>query len=165
MVDIIRRHGMAERVIISSFNPVRLRRFRQAAPGIPVGFLHEGSVPAHLRLLSRALLLGVSTEADHPDQRMISAAYVAEQHRQNRRVNVWVANDPDRMTALCEMGVDLIMSDRPDVLRKVLDSRANLPSTTHERERVMPDLIVNADDLGHAPGSTGASSRLTWTGS
>jgi len=124
VAEIIRRHGMAQRVIISSFNPMRLRRFRQAAPGIPVGFLHEASVPGYLRLFSRALLLGVSLEADHPDQHGVDAAYVAEQHRQNRRVNVWVANDPDRMAALCEMGVDLIMSDRPDVLRRVLDSRA-----------------------------------------
>jgi glycerophosphoryl diester phosphodiesterase len=117
---IIRRHGMESRVIISSFNPMRLRRFRQAAPQIPVGFLHADDSPLALRLGASALMLGFKHEADHPEQSTVTQQYVAWARRHQYRVNTWVANDPDRMATLRDLGVDLIMTDRPDLLRAVL---------------------------------------------
>lgn len=40
-------------------------------------------------------------------------------------VNVWTIDERAEMTALAELGVGGIMTDRPDVLREVLDARAN----------------------------------------
>jgi glycerophosphoryl diester phosphodiesterase len=117
---LIAKHGMDQRVIISSFNPIRLRRFRQAAPHIPIGFLHQTQTPLPLRLLLNALLIGLPREADHPQQTAVTAEYLARMHAQGRRVNTWVVNDPARMAALRDLGVDLIMTDRPDVLHGVL---------------------------------------------
>lgn len=123
VAHLIARHGMAQRVIISSFNPIRLRRFRQVAPHIPIGFLHETQTPLPLRLLLGTLLIGLPREADHPQQTAVTAAYLARMHAQGRRVNTWVVNDPGRMAVLRDLGVDLIMTDRPDVLHGVLSGR------------------------------------------
>ena len=120
VAGLIARHGMDARVIISSFNPIRLRRFRQAAPHIPIGFLHMPQTPLPLRWLLGALLIGLPREADHPQQTAVTASYLARMHAQGQRVNTWVVNDPARMAALRDLGVDLIMTDRPDVLRGVL---------------------------------------------
>ena len=120
VAELIQHHNMTSRVVISSFNPLRLRRMRQVAPQLPLGFLHENQSPLWLRMTASALLLGVNPEADHPHDPMVNAEYLARCRRRNRRVNVWVVNDPERMRELRDLGADLIMTDRPDVLRAVL---------------------------------------------
>jgi glycerophosphoryl diester phosphodiesterase len=40
------------------------------------------------------------------------------------RVDVWTVNDPDRMREVLDLGADAVMTDRPDVLAKVLARRA-----------------------------------------
>jgi len=118
VADLIRRHNMTSRVIVSSFNPLRLRRLRKIAPEIPIGFLHRPDLPIHQRW--GWLMWGVPHEADHPMESTVTPAYMAWARRHRYRVNTWVVNDPERMAALRDMGVDMIMTDRPDVLRAVL---------------------------------------------
>ncbi|MBN2469244.1 MAG: glycerophosphodiester phosphodiesterase [Anaerolineae bacterium] len=120
VAGLIARHGLASRVIISAFNPLRLRRMRKVAPDLPLGFLHENQSPLWLRWTAAALLTGVHPEADHPHDPMVTPEYLARRRRRDQRVNVWVVNDPARMRELRDMGADLIMTDRPDVLRAVL---------------------------------------------
>lgn len=120
VADLVARYDMGSRVLISSFNPVRLRRMRRVAPHLPLGFLHDWSTPLHLRWAASLLMLGVRPEADHPHVKGASREYLAKCRRRNQRVNVWVANEPELMHELRELGVDVIMTDRPDVLRSVL---------------------------------------------
>ncbi len=120
VADLIARHGLTGRVIISSFNPLRLRRMRRIAPQLPLGFLHDWETPVAQRWLAATLMLGLPVEADHPHHVRVTPAYIREVHRRGQRVNVWVVNEPERMRELRDAGVDLIMSDRPDLLRTVL---------------------------------------------
>ncbi|NPV68536.1 MAG: glycerophosphodiester phosphodiesterase [Anaerolineae bacterium] len=120
VADLIARHSLGERVIISSFNPIRLRRMRRIAPRLPLGFLHDWETPPAQRWLAAVLMVGLPVEADHPHHVRVTPSYVAQARRRGQRVNVWVVNEPERMRELRDMGVDLIMSDRPDVLRAVL---------------------------------------------
>ncbi|MBN1967182.1 MAG: glycerophosphodiester phosphodiesterase [Anaerolineae bacterium] len=112
----VARHGMTGRVLISSFNPLRLRRMRRIAPDLPLGLL-EMPGPAHW---ARWLLTGVRYEAHHPYHVVVTRRYMAWARSHNLRVNTWTVNDPDRMADLRDLGVDLIMTDRPDMLRDVL---------------------------------------------
>ncbi len=115
---LIDRYGLASRVIVSSFNPVRLRRLRKLAPHVPIGFLHFPDGPLLLRWAW--LLWPFSREADHPVHTQVTRKYLAWARRHSLRVNTWVVNDPLRMTVLRDLGVDMIMTDRPDLLRAVL---------------------------------------------
>lgn len=50
---------------------------------------------------------------------IMTKALVESIHRLNMRVDVWTVNDRATMQALIDMGVDGIITDRPDILRGV----------------------------------------------
>ena len=58
--------------------------------------------------------------------RIIDAAFVDAAHRAGLPVHVWTVNAAAEMTALLELGVDGIMTDRPSLLRNVLQARGRL---------------------------------------
>lgn len=56
----------------------------------------------------------------------VSAATVAEAHRRGYQLHVWTVNDPVEMGRFIDMGVDNIITDRPDLLTQVLEERKQL---------------------------------------
>ena len=49
--------------------------------------------------------------------------FVDAAHRRDLQVHVWTINDADEMGRLLDLGVDGIMTDRPAVLKEVLERR------------------------------------------
>jgi glycerophosphoryl diester phosphodiesterase len=49
-------------------------------------------------------------------ERMIRRA-----HKHNLAVQYWTIDDPDDMRYLIELGADAIMTDRPSLLKKILE--------------------------------------------
>lgn len=116
----VKRHGLDERVLFSSFNPLSLRRIKRIAPHIPVGLLYAPNLPLPLyQVLLKAL---VPHEACHPGYATVDAHYIAWARRRGYRVNVWTVDDPDEMRRLIRLGVDGIITNVPDVLRRVLET-------------------------------------------
>ncbi|HVH21118.1 MAG TPA: glycerophosphodiester phosphodiesterase [Pseudonocardia sp.] len=54
---------------------------------------------------------------------VVDAALLRAAHASGREVHVWTVNDPAEMIELLDLGVDGILSDRPDLLRAVLARR------------------------------------------
>jgi glycerophosphoryl diester phosphodiesterase len=113
---VIKRHNASKRVIVSSFNPIALRRFRSLAPEIPIGFLYAKDEPVYIRWF----MMGVSHEARHPQESMITPQFMAWAKSRNFRVNTWTADDPQRIRELSQMGVDAIITNRPLVALEAL---------------------------------------------
>ena len=80
VAECIRRHAMETRVIISSFNPLALSRFRAALPDVPIGFLYAKESPA----VVFDMIKTIPHEADHPHFSLIDAALMAEAQAQGR---------------------------------------------------------------------------------
>jgi len=112
----IARFGMQKRVIVSSFNPLALRRFRRLAPDIPIGYLY---VPK-ITFFTRLMMSRIPHEARHPYHEMIDAPMMVWAKKRHYRVNTWTVNDPERAVTLRDLGVDAIISDKPDVILAAL---------------------------------------------
>lgn len=116
VADAIRRHNLAGSILVSSFNPVTLRRFRRAMPEVPIGFLHAPESPHFLA----QLMIGLPHEARNPHYTLIDARYMAWAKREGYRVNTWTVNEAAKAVELSELGVDCIITDNPDILLAAL---------------------------------------------
>jgi glycerophosphoryl diester phosphodiesterase len=47
--------------------------------------------------------------------RVISASFIRQVHRDGARVDVWVVDNPDDMTRMFSLGIDGVITDRPDI--------------------------------------------------
>jgi glycerophosphoryl diester phosphodiesterase len=110
----IRRHDIAERVVVSSFNLPTLRRFRRLMPGVSIGYLYAQVEPTSLD--------DSAFEAYHPHLSDVSPELVEAARSTGKVINVWTVNDPAHIAALARLGVHGIITDVPDVALEALSS-------------------------------------------
>jgi glycerophosphoryl diester phosphodiesterase len=120
VVHLVEENDLLDRVVVSSFNPLALWRVRRLNPWIPLGMLYDEGLPFFLRRPWLRHL--VRPAALHPEGAMVDAAYVRWARSRGYRVHTWTVDDPGRMWQLVQAGVDLIITNRPDVLRRVLEA-------------------------------------------
>ncbi len=112
VADGVVRHAMQQRVMVSSFNPLALRRFRNILPDVPLGFLYGKDSPP----IAHQLMEGFAVEALHPEHDLIDQALIDKAHAAGQHVHAWTINDPERAKQLVALGTYLIMTDAPDRL-------------------------------------------------
>lgn len=117
-------------LIVQSFWPFCLDRLEQVAPEIATLLLTSSSTINELTGLATPVPLGFTLamnaafstvrgyEYSAPDQDSpdLLAPVVTAAHLLGRKVVVWTVDEPTRMTELAGIGVDGIISDRPDLL-------------------------------------------------
>jgi glycerophosphoryl diester phosphodiesterase len=59
--------------------------------------------------------------------RLVTRRFVADARRHGIPVHVWTVNEPDAMERLLDLGVDALITDRPDVAARVLAERVGRP--------------------------------------
>ncbi len=119
VVESIVERGLTERTMVSSFNPLGLRQVKRAAPRVVCGLLTRPGLKFTLRRLFLAPLIP-GLDARHPQHVMIDAAFVRRVHARGQKVNTWTVNDEADMRRMIELGVDSIMTNRPDVLQRIV---------------------------------------------
>ena len=116
-----------DRVIVGAFDDARLKRFRRltggrvaTSTGPRATFLRWAAARAGLRP-PRAHALQVPER--YGWLRVVSPRTVEHNARSGSQVHVWTVNEADDMHRLLDWGVHGIITDRPDVLRSVLEAR------------------------------------------
>ena len=129
-VTCVRAAGAGERVLLASFSDRRLAEARTlAGPGIATSLGQRGV--ARLRLASwagRRLRLPPSVVAAQVPPSagpltVVDRTFLAYAHRLGLQVHVWTIDDAAEMNRLLDLGVDGIMTDRPEVLKDVYAGR------------------------------------------
>jgi glycerophosphoryl diester phosphodiesterase len=54
------------------------------------------------------------------DHRLVTAAVVAAARRAGLRLSVWTVNDEADLRRVIDLGVDIVMTDRPDLAKRLL---------------------------------------------
>jgi glycerophosphoryl diester phosphodiesterase len=135
VLDLLRRMSQWHRVCLASFSESRLQRLRAAAGPQLLTSMGTASAAA-LRLRSVCPVPPGTTPirgelAQLPLRwrgiPMTDRALVRYAHRLGREVHVWMVDQATEMHALLDLGVDGLMTDRPDVLRDVLRTRLVWP--------------------------------------
>lgn len=130
LAELVARLGMTERVCFGSFKAARTARLarllgpdtcRSLGP-LGVARLRLASLGLPLPLVRRGAAC-VQVPASIEGRRLVDERFVAQAHRSALQVHVWTVDDADHMRRLLDMGVDGLMTDRPSVLRRVLESR------------------------------------------
>ena len=118
VIRIVRECQLEDRVILSSFNPFTLWRVKRMAADLHSGLLYAEDLPLFLQ---RAWLRPLAyPDALHSGHSMVTTVYVDWARRKGYRVNVWTVDRAEEMAQLIAYGVDMIITNRPDVLSAVL---------------------------------------------
>jgi glycerophosphoryl diester phosphodiesterase len=129
LLELIERMNAWDRVCAGSFSEARvLRAQRLAGPRLATSFGTRGVL--NLRLRSWGLPAAVrrsAVAAQVPEAqsgvRVVDHRFVRAAHARGLHVHVWTINEPARMHRLLDLGVDGIMTDHIDMLRKVMEDR------------------------------------------
>jgi len=126
--DLIERLGLHERLIVGSFSDRRLQEFREASAGRVA--TSTGATLARSWLVASRVGRGVVGEATalqlprhSRGLRVIDRKLIESAHAHGLQVHVWTVNKRSEMAELLDLGVDGIITDRPDVLKEVLEDR------------------------------------------
>jgi glycerophosphoryl diester phosphodiesterase len=119
------RAGLAARAIVMAFNTDVVARVRALAPDRRVTLLVAARHVAEARARPEACVewavrLGATDlglQHTQANAEVVRAARVA-----GLVLGVWTVNDEAAMRGLVELGVDMITSDRPDLLKRVLEA-------------------------------------------
>lgn len=128
LVEVLQRCDAVDRVCVGAFSDRRLGRVRSLLGPRVCTSLGPRSI-ARLRAASYGVPTGrfPSPSAQVPTGArgipLVDARFVRCAHTRNIQIHVWTIDDPDEMIRLLDLGVDGIMTDRPAVLREVLESR------------------------------------------
>jgi glycerophosphoryl diester phosphodiesterase len=116
LADLLGELGLTDspNVTVMSFSILALRRMRARAPTIDTVWLF-GRVPARYR--DGSLPAGVSAAGPSLGLLRRHPTYVERVHAAGGQVHVWVANEPAHVDYVADLGVDVIITDRP---RRVL---------------------------------------------
>ncbi len=129
VADVIKRHGREKSTLIGSFVGHRVAKFRRitrgsiavaAGPGNVVAMLAASRLGRTARGPVAAYQIPFDNSALPLDAKLVAAI-----HRGGAQVHAWTVNEAADMHRLLDLGVDGIVSDRPDTLNDVLRERGH----------------------------------------
>lgn len=129
VADAIVRMRRMDSVLVGGFIDRRTARFRRITKG-RVATSAGSAASAAMYTASRmgrsttdkfdAFQLPVATRGMSVDQKLVDAIHATDSH-----IHVWTVDDPETMHAMLDLGVDGIVTDRPDVLNEVIEERSD----------------------------------------
>ncbi|MFM2183169.1 MAG: hypothetical protein RJB61_1463 [Actinomycetota bacterium] len=127
LASTLRRCDAVHRVAVGAFDDRRLRRLRAAFDGgLCTSLGPVGVVSLRLGLPGHGLNRGAHA-AQVPVRQgpvtVVDQRFVERAHARGLHVHVWTIDEADEMRRLLDLGVDGLMTDRPAVLRTVLEER------------------------------------------
>ena len=130
LCELIRSRGMQDRVLVASFHDEAMAAFRESCPEVATSASRQEV--ASFVLLGKVFLSGLLSPRFNALQvpyepsesyniPIMTERFVREAHMKNLSVEPWTVNDPDLMKLYIGWGVDGIITDRPDLMLKIIN--------------------------------------------
>jgi glycerophosphoryl diester phosphodiesterase len=114
VADRIAAYQLENYVLVSSFNPLAVRRARRHLPqSVPVALIRGGG-------WMKYTYFAADGEADHPHHSLVDDAYMAWAKKRGYQTNVWTVDDPAVAQRLVRLGVNGLITNKPDLIRESL---------------------------------------------
>ena len=130
VMRVIRDARAEGRSLVVSDDHAVVRRFRRVSAGrISTGAsrLETGAFYLLSRLplewLVRPAYDALQVPVEHEGITLVTPRFLEAAHSRGVRVDVWTINEPGEMRRLLGLGVDVLMTDRPETLAGVLEER------------------------------------------
>jgi glycerophosphoryl diester phosphodiesterase len=131
LCDLIQKYEKQEQVLVVSFSDKAMNEFREACPNVVTA-----GAPGEIRtfyIFHRLFLAGLyrpyadafqvpeyQGEEDTNSLHIVTKRFVQDAQRKNIEVHVWTVDETEDMKRLIDLGVDGIITDRPDRLLELL---------------------------------------------
>jgi glycerophosphoryl diester phosphodiesterase len=120
-VELLRDRGFLQPATLTSFDPACIRSMRALEPRLSWALdPDEHHIYTGWELVQQAMACGANFLLHRHDT--LTAEMVAEVHHHGFAVWAWTADEPADMRRVIAFGVDGLMTNRPDVLKSLLDS-------------------------------------------
>ena len=117
VVELLQQEDAIERTVVAAADSQVLNQVKRLEPSLRTTLLAQFIVgPLHRESFD---ILGLR-------HNRVNAASVAETHHSGQELHVWTVNQRDDMARFIDMGVDNIITDRPDVLVELIRERSAL---------------------------------------
>ena len=117
VIDLVMKKGLADRVLLSSFNPIALIKAKRASEKIRRAALTGGGP----KIVRGFIEVFTNYFALHPEVSLVNQGMIDKHHSAGNKVNAWTVNEESEMMKLLSMGVDGLITDKPDIAIKVIE--------------------------------------------
>lgn len=131
LARLLREYDREESVIVASFHPRQIERFRQILPTVKTAahpmevrrFIMLQRLRIPTILVPRMNVFAFQVPLAYNGQQIVTKRFIERAHRKGIQVHVWTINERSTMEQLITMGVDGIFTDKPSLLVDVLRDR------------------------------------------
>ena len=116
--EVVERMGLAEKVIVSSFNHQVAMEAKRCLPAVKAGLLYDKPITHPSQYAAK-----LGADAIHPHSRLLNRRQVQECLDRGLQVNVWTVDNPARARTLQSWGCTAVITNQPDVIRDALQAQ------------------------------------------
>ena len=117
VVDLVKKYGLQNQMLFSSFFPRNLRMARLLLPEVPCGLLCMRGI---LGWWGRTFTWRGDYYALHPYVTEVDSKLVNHVQAAGKRIHVWTVNPEDDLKRMIGLGVDGIITDDPKLALRLL---------------------------------------------
>lgn len=122
-LECVKKYGVLDRTLISSFSPNILKTVKEIDARCKTAFLYPTNHIMTCRPVYNPFFIAKRVGADiiHPASFVVTKPLVKIAHKFGMKVNVWTVNDEATVKFLLSCGVDGIITDCPEKVRRIID--------------------------------------------
>ena len=132
VAKLLAEKNMSKKVFVTSFNPYVLETVKKTNPEVLRGQLYSNFEDVKelswlVKYVLRNLLLNGKAEPDilAPNKDMVDADFVQKYQALGYKIYPWTVNDPKEMEKLIKLGIDGLITDRPDLANEIYTKLKN----------------------------------------